>query len=130
VVDASVVVAAILDAGSYGEWAADVLSEPSVIAPHLMPVEVTQTIRRLVRSESVSVDSAALALDDLAELAIPLFEFAPHAQRVCELRDSVTAYDAWYVALAEAYDLPVATLDSRLIAAAGPTCEFRTPAAD
>lgn len=70
VVDASVVVAALLDRGPDGEWAADVLTEPSVIAPHLMPVEVTQTIRRLVHAGSVSVDAAALAIDDLADLAI------------------------------------------------------------
>jgi predicted nucleic acid-binding protein len=127
VVDASVVVAALLDQGPDGEWAADVLSEPSVIAPHLMPAEVTQTIRRLAHAESVSADAAALALDDLANLAIPLFEFGPHADRVWELRDSLTAYDAWYVALAETLDVGLATLDRRLARASGPRCDFRLP---
>jgi len=39
----------------------------------------------------------------------------------------VTAYDAWYVALAEAYDAPLATLDTRLVDAPGPACAFDTP---
>jgi predicted nucleic acid-binding protein len=127
VVDASVVVAALLDDGPDGEWAAQLLAEPSVLAPHLMPAEVTQTIRRLVRSEFISVDAAALALDDLDDLAIPLFGFAPHADRVWELRDSLTAYDAWYVALAEALGVGLATLDRRLVRAPGPQCDFRLP---
>lgn len=127
VVDASVVVAALLDDGPDGEWAAQLLAEPSVLAPHLMPAEVTQTIRRLVRSEFISVDAAALALDDLDDLAIPLFGFAPHADRVWELRDSLTAYDAWYVALAEALGVGLATLDRRLARAPGPRCDFRLP---
>lgn len=124
VVDASVVVAALLDHGPDGEWATGALTEPSVIAPHLMPAEVTPTIRRLVHAESVSVDAAALALDDLA---IPLFEFGPHADRVWELRDSLTAYDAWYVALAETLDVGLATMDRRLAKASGPRCDSRLP---
>jgi predicted nucleic acid-binding protein len=127
VVDASVVIAALLDDGPVGQWAADVLTEPAVIAAHLMPAEVTQTIRRLVHAGSVSADVAAMALDDLADLAIPLFEFAPHGDRVWELRDTLTAYDAWYVALAEWVDSPLATLDRRLAKASGPRCPFRLP---
>jgi predicted nucleic acid-binding protein len=127
VVDASLVVAALLDAGPGGQWAADVLAETSVVAPHLLPVEVTQVLRRLVHSGSVTADVAVLALDDLQDLALPLYEFAPHLDRVWKLRDSLTAYDAWYVALAESLDLPLATLDRRLAGAAGPRCEFRLP---
>lgn len=127
VVDASVVVAALLDEGRDGEWARGVLSEPSVGAPHLLPVEVTQAIRRLVQGGSVSGDVGALALEDLADLAIALFEFGPVARRVWELRDNLTAYDAWYVALAESFEVPVATLDRRLAAAPGSRCEFVLP---
>ena len=43
------------------------------------------------------------------------------------LRENVTSYDAWYVALAEALDCPLVTLDRRLSRASGPTCEFITP---
>lgn len=44
-----------------------------------------------------------------------------------EIRSSVRTYDAWYVAVAEALDLPLATLDTRLTSAPGPRCEFITP---
>ena len=52
----------------------------------------------------------------------------PFAKRVWELRHSVTSHDAWYVAVAEALRLPLATLDARLAKAKGPTCRFlRSP---
>lgn len=129
VADSSVVVAALVDNGPDGQWAADLLAAPTVIAPHLLPVEVTQILRRLVGARLLSVDVAALALDDLSDLAIPLHDFGPYAGRVWELRETVTAYDAWYVALAESFGVPLATLDRKLAKAPGPLCEFRVPAA-
>jgi predicted nucleic acid-binding protein len=127
VIDASVVVAGLLDDGPEGAWARSVLAEPSVIAPHLLPVEVTQTVRRLVRAGTISDDLGAFAMDDLKDLALPLHDFAPYADRVWELRAGVTAYDAWYVALAESFDVPLATLDHRLTGATGPRCDFLLP---
>lgn len=56
-----------------------------------------------------------------------LIAYPAVAARVWELRDRCTAYDAWYVALAERLDAPLATLDLRLTAAPGPTCCFLTP---
>lgn len=53
--------------------------------------------------------------------------FAPFAERVWELRANVTSYDAWYVAVAEQFDLPLATLDRRLARSAGPRCRFLLP---
>lgn len=52
---------------------------------------------------------------------------SPYWEVVRELRHNVTAYDGWYVALAEQLDAAVATLDVRLANAAGPRCPFRTP---
>lgn len=127
VVDASVVVAALVDRGRDGEWARTTLAHPSVTAPQLLPVEVTEVMRRLVGARVLSGDVATLALADLADLAIPLFDFAPYADRVWELRATVTAYDAWYVALAESFDVPLATLDRRLRKARGPRCRFASP---
>jgi predicted nucleic acid-binding protein len=46
---------------------------------------------------------------------------------VWELRENITAYDAWYVALAEELRATVATLDTRLARAPGPRCRFETP---
>lgn len=127
VIDASVVVAGLLDDGDEGRWARGVLADPSVIAPHLLPVEVTQTVRRLVHSGAISDDVGAFAMDDLIDLALPLHDFAPYADRVWELRAGVTAYDAWSIALAETFDVPLATLDHRLTKATGPRCDFLLP---
>ena len=127
VVDASTVVAALIDSGPDGQWAEQFLGAGDLAAPHLMPVEVTNILRRSALKGLVSNDVAALALADLGEIRVEFFEFAPFASRVWELRDSLTSYDAWYVALAEAVSAPVATLDDRLSRAAGPRCGFLTP---
>ena len=64
---------------------------------------------------------------DLLLLDLELFPFAPFAERVWALRGNLTSYDAWYVALAEALDCPLVTLDRKLNGAAGPACEVVTP---
>jgi len=70
-----------------------------------------------------------MAHADLLDLRVELFPYAPFAARVWELRDNLTTYDAWYIALAEFLSSPVATLDRRLSRAAGPRCGFETPPA-
>jgi predicted nucleic acid-binding protein len=127
VVDASFVVAALVDAGPDGTWAEGLLHGHSLVAPQLMRVEATNVLRRAAQLGDLSWDVAALSMNDLLELDIRLVPFEPVALRVWELRGSVTAYDGWYVALAEALDVPLATLDRRLARAAGPRCAFETP---
>lgn len=56
-----------------------------------------------------------------------LFPFAPFAGRIWALRENLTSYDAWYVALAEALDCPLATLDRKLSRASGPRCDVLAP---
>ncbi len=126
VVDASVVVAALIDGGPDGVWAESVIGTDDLASPHLMPVEATNILRRAVLAGSVSPDSATLALDDLRDLRVALFAFEPFVDRVWEVHQNVTAYDAWYVALAEMLEAPLATLDGRLVGAAGPRCRFIT----
>ena len=58
------------------------------------------------------------------QLEIELFPFEPFAERIWDLRRTVTSYDAWYVAVAEVLGFPLATLDERLIKANGPKCKF------
>ena len=61
---------------------------------------------------------------DLGDLPIdrqPTFAFH---ERIDELADNVTPYDAAYVVLAEAFDLALLTIDARLARASGPRCEF------
>lgn len=127
VVDASLVVSALVDSGPIGQWADSCLEDDFLAAPHLMPVEAANILRRAVLAKDISEDTGAMAYADLLALRVELFPFEPFAERVWKLRDSVTAYDAWYVALAESLDAALATLDERLARASGPQCEFVTP---
>ena len=126
VLDASVVVAALIDESDDGIWARSLIASDDLRAPHLMPVEAANILRRAALTGDIPQDIATLAHADLVALQVELFPYEPFARRVWELRASVTAYDAWYVALAESLDLPLASLDGRLIRASGPHCRFLT----
>jgi len=128
VVDASVVVAALIDAGPDGVWARPLLAHEDLAAPHVMPVEVGEVLRRAAAAGKISSDAATIAHADLLGLRVTLVPYAALADRVWRLRGGVSAYDACYVALAEQLDAPFATLDARLKRAQGPQCAFWTPA--
>jgi predicted nucleic acid-binding protein len=88
-------------------------------APHLLDVEVAQVIRRYAANGEIDVERGRAALADLADF--PLHRY-PHdflLPRVWDLRNNLTAYDAMYVALAEALDAPLLTRDKRLAASPG-----------
>jgi predicted nucleic acid-binding protein len=127
VVDSGLVVAALVDSGPAGTWADHLLATDDLAAPHLMPVEAANVLRRAAMAGEISADTAALAHADLQSLRVELFAYEPFATRVWELRENVTAYDSWYVALAESLSARLATLDLRLTKAAGPRCAFATP---
>jgi predicted nucleic acid-binding protein len=127
VVDSSVLVAALVDTGPHGAWAEKVLAGGSLHAPELARAEATNIFRRLERAKLITTPEANAAQDDLMQLDIELFPFEPFADRIWELRHNVTSYDAWYVALAEALKLPLATLDEPLSKSNGVTCKFLTP---
>lgn len=127
VVDASLVTAALADSGTDGTWAERLLASDDLAAPHLMPAEVSNILRRASSRGEISDDTASLAHADLLALRVAYFPYAPFARRVWELRTNLTAYDAWYVALAETLEARLATLDARLSRAAGPRCGFVVP---
>jgi len=130
VIDSSVLVAALVDAGPYGVWADEILERGGPLhAPELILVEVTNILRRLELARQITTPEANAAFDDLNQLHLELFPFDPFAERVWALRHSITSYDAWYVAVAEALRLPLATLDLKLSKGKGPTCDFLTPRA-
>jgi len=129
VVDAAVLVAATSDAGPVGVWCEALLAGGGLVAPHLALVEATNILRRLELHGELSRLEAGAAARDLLQLDLGLLPFAPFAERVWELRSNVTSYDAWYVAVAEELELPLATLDRRLAAADGPRCRFLLPPA-
>jgi predicted nucleic acid-binding protein len=127
VVDSSVLVAALVDGGFDGAWAEQVLARGPLHAPHLALVETTNVLRRLERAKLITTPDANAAHDDLLELDMELFSFEPFADRIWELRHNLTSCDAWYVALAEALNLPLATLDRPLAKSKKVACEFLTP---
>ncbi len=127
VIDASALVAALVDSGPDGRWAVSLITRESLTGPELLPAEVCNVLRRLELSGQLSTAEATLACSDLQRLNLELFPFAPFVQRIWGLRDNVTSYDAWYVALAEALECPLATLDRRLMRANGVECDFVGP---
>jgi predicted nucleic acid-binding protein len=127
VVDSSVLVAALIDTGADGDWAEQILASGFPVGPEMVRTEATNVLRRLELSKALPRPEANAAFEDLMLLELELLPFDPFAQRVWELRHTVTSYDAWYVAIAEAYDLPLATLDERLSKASGPRCRFLLP---
>jgi predicted nucleic acid-binding protein len=127
VVDASVVVAALTGAATYGAWAMQTLADAHLAAPDLLPFEVANVLRRHQVLGTLGPDVATLAHTDLLDLVIELFPYEAVADRVWELRGSLPSYDASYIALAERLDAPLATVDARLTRAHGPTCRFITP---
>ena len=88
-------------------------------SPHLLDVEVTQALRRLVRAGEVSAARAAEAIADLIDLDLHRHAHLDLLTRAWKLRENLTAYDAMYVALAEALDATVVTCDAPLANAPG-----------
>lgn len=111
VLDASSVVAYLLGEGSQAERRA-VLDDAH--APGLLDVEVTQTLRGLLRASKVDLQAAELGREELAQVAVRRHPDARLLRRAWELRDVCTTYDALYVALTEALDATLVTRDARL----------------
>ena len=83
-------------------------------APHLVDLEITHALRRFVLIGDMPPARAEEALEDLADIRIDRYPHSVLLPRIWELRDSLTAYDAAYVALAEALEAPLVTRDARL----------------
>jgi predicted nucleic acid-binding protein len=88
-------------------------------APHLVDLEVLQVLRRYAAAGEISAERAREALDDLAAFRLRRWAHDALALRIWELRQSLAAYDAAYVALAEALSAPLLTRDRRLALAPG-----------
>jgi predicted nucleic acid-binding protein len=88
-------------------------------SPHLVDVQIAQAFRRLVRAGQLPADRAEEALDDLSHVNVRRHAHTDLLGRAWELRDNLTAYDAIYVALAEALDARLITCDGPLSTAPG-----------
>lgn len=124
VVDATVLVTALADAGSDGGSARARLADEQLAAPEIIDLEVVSALRRLSAAERLDVDRATAAVEDL--VAFPLRRVAnrPLLHRCWELRGNLTPYDAAYVALAERLDATLLTADRRVTDAPGTRCRF------
>ena len=127
VIDASALVAALTDTGPEGHWARASTGSDSLACPEVALAEATSTLRRLERAGNLTAGEAVNSFRDLLEFDLDLHPFRPFAERVWGLRHNLSSYDAWYVALAEALDCPLVTLDRRLSRAPGPDCAFIAP---
>jgi predicted nucleic acid-binding protein len=126
VVDASVLAVALADDGEDGDLTrAELATARRLSAPQVVDLEVTSVWRRAARSGRLEPRRAALAFADLERLPLRRVAHSPLLPRIWELRDTVTAYDAAYVALAELLAAPLLTADARLAGAPGPRCDFR-----
>ena len=87
--------------------------------PHLIDIEATQVLRRYAAGGEIDGARGRAALDDLADFPIRRYPHDVFLPRVWALRHNLTAYDAVYVALADALDATLLTRDRRLAAASG-----------
>ncbi len=93
-------------------------------APHLLDIEVVSALRRRLSADTLDLKRAEAALSAWRRIGLVRYPVVSHLERIWELRDNVTAYDATYVALAEALDCSLITADGRLSRAPGIHCSI------
>ena len=118
VVDASAAVLGLLNDGDARSYLA---AEPFA-CPHLADSEIVHALRGTVRRGDVGAADAERALATWARLGMERVSIVGLLERIWKLRENLTAYDATYVAVAEALDVPLVTADARIARAPGPTC--------
>jgi len=115
VVDSSAILEVLLGTPA-GARVAERLFAPgeTLHAPHLLDLEVAQVLRRYALAREINSARGLEALEDLSDLQITRYPHDLLLPRIWELRRNVTAYDAAYIALAEALEAPLITRDSAL----------------
>ena len=99
--------------------------EESLHAPHLLDLEVLQVLRRYRRTGVIEERRAAEALEDLSSFSIQRYGHDLLLGRIWDLRHNLTAYDACYVALAEALGATLLTRDRALAGSDGHRARIR-----
>jgi predicted nucleic acid-binding protein len=111
-----------------GSWVEDQIRRARVVlAPHLLDFEVASALRGLVRRRELTGRRAQRALLDLSDLRLIRYSARDLLPRIWSLRESLSAYDASYIALAELLAIPLVTTDSRLARSHGHSAEIVTP---
>ncbi len=125
VIDASVLaVFYAADDSRHAQVAERLKAGDALFAPAHLDAEIVSALRGMARGNTVLDRAVPRALAHLAGFPIRRTPLAPLLERMWQLRDNVTAYDAAYIALAERLDTAVITCDARLASATGPTCAF------
>lgn len=93
---------------------AQAVGESPMVAPHHLDVEILNALRGLVRSDQVSQDRAAQAVEDLRIAPVERIELTELIPRIWAWRDNLSAYDAAYAALAQVFGCSLVTADERL----------------
>jgi predicted nucleic acid-binding protein len=106
------------------------LHNETLHAPHLLDLEVTQVLRRLVLQRLVSANRAGEAVQDLMDLRINRYPHFVHLSRIWQIRHNFSAYDAAYIVLAEELGATLITRDSRLASALGHAATIELFSAD
>lgn len=123
VLDASVLANLIGDDGEPGHAAREALLRSGAASiPDLADVEAVAALRKMWLAGSLTEERFATAVQALIDLPLDRYPTISLMARAFELRDTVTPYDATYVALAEALDCPLLTADARLTRAPGIRC--------
>ncbi|OBK24811.1 twitching motility protein PilT [Mycobacterium asiaticum] len=124
VVDASCLFEVVADTPRSEEIAARLAADADQIAPQVIDVEVLGVIRAQHQRGRLDSTAAAQAVADLRDWPGDRYGHRWLLDRAWQLRDSIRGWDAFYVALAEAFDATLLTLDARLARAHGPTCRI------
>jgi predicted nucleic acid-binding protein len=129
VADASSLVDFLIRRRRIGAWVSERLVEAGIAhCPHMVDLEVASSLRRLTGHGGLELGVAEQALSFFTELRIQRYPMTPLLGRVWALRETLSAYDAAYVALAEALDLPLLTTDRRLGRSGGHQARIVAPA--
>jgi predicted nucleic acid-binding protein len=121
VLDASAVLAVLVDQGPAAERVRQKVEGPgeSLHVPHVMDLEVLHALRRQTLLGMLSRERSTEAIEDLKNITFVRYPHVTLVGRIWSLKYNLTAYDAAYVALAEALDVPLITMDTRLAQASG-----------
>jgi predicted nucleic acid-binding protein len=115
VIDASALIEVLLNTPASAKVAERLFGHADTLhAPHLLDLEVAQVLRRYTLSGEMSMERSEQALEDLSDLPLNRYPHDIFLRRIWSLRRNLTAYDAAYVALAEALDAPLITRDAAL----------------
>ena len=129
-IDASAVVDLLVRRADAASWLANrVRAESSLQVPAVFDLEVLQSLRGLESASAVSSGALVTALSEFVDLRATRHDHGPLRSRIWALRHNLTAYDAAYVALAEALGAPLVTSDARLARSSGHEARIELPPA-